>query len=62
LLPKDLLLWYQIFDIDAMDGPTKGKDTWIHRVTPDGTITNQIGKTSSNFNIGRQAMKIWGKR
>jgi len=51
-----------IYGMDAMDGPTKGGPTSIHRVTPDGRITNNVGKTSSGFNIGKDAMKIWGIR
>ncbi len=45
--------------LDFMDGSTKEKATDIHQVTPDGIITNTVGKTSSNFNIGVDAMRIW---
>ena len=51
-----------IYGLDAMDGPTNGSPTAIHRVTPNGVIMNNVGKTSSGFNIGRDAMQIWGKR
>lgn len=51
-----------VYGLDAMDGSTNGRPTSIHRVTPDGTITNNVGRTSSGFNIGRDAMQIWGRR
>jgi RHS repeat-associated protein len=51
-----------IYGLDAMDGSTKGNPTAIHRVTPNGTITNNVGRTSSGFDIGRDAMQIWGRR
>lgn len=58
-----------IYGIDAMNGK-KGSSGNIHRVTPDGKITNNVGVTIGNgstsgagaFNIGRQALEIWGKR
>lgn len=51
-----------IYGLDAMDGATNGGPTSIHRVTPDGRMTNNVGRTSSGFNIGRETMKIWGRR
>lgn len=45
-----------------MDGPTRGKLANIHRATPDGTIRRIVGRTSSGFDIGRDAMLIWGRR
>lgn|GEM_PF-4173715 len=51
-----------VYGIDAMDGPTRGRPANIHRVTPDGTITRRVGRTSSGFDIGRDAMLIWGRR
>lgn len=61
-LPTSANLQIPIYGIDAMDGLTRGAPTWIHRVTPNGVIVNNVGKTSSNFNIGRQSMEIWGRR
>lgn len=58
-----------IYGVDAMSGKV-GSSGGIHLVTPDGKITNNIGKTIGNgtakgagaLNIGRQALEIWGKR
>ncbi|MDR2270612.1 MAG: RHS repeat-associated core domain-containing protein [Sphingobacterium sp.] len=58
-----------IYGVDAMSGKV-GSSGGIHRVTPDGKITNNIGKTIGNgtakgagaLNIGRQALEIWGKK
>jgi len=51
-----------IYGIDAMDGPTRGRQAAIHRVTPDGRITHNVGRTSRGFDIGRDAMLIFGRR
>ena len=51
-----------IYGIDAMDGSIRGRKANIHRVTPDGKITHEVGKTSNGFNIGLEAMQIWGRR
>jgi len=61
-VPTSATVNVPIYGIDAMDGPTNGNPAAIHRVIPDGTITNNIGRTSSGFNIGQDAMRIWGKR
>jgi len=47
-----------LYGIDAMDG-ISGKG-FIHRVTPDGTVVNNIGKKDSFGSvIGLQALSIW---
>jgi len=51
-----------IYGIDAMDGPTNGSPAAMHRVVPNGTITNNVGTTSNSFNIGRESLEIWGKK
>ena len=51
-----------VYGIDAMDGAAAGSQVGVHRVTPNGTITNNVGKTSNNFNIGRESLEIWGKK
>ena len=51
-----------IYGIDAMNGLIRGRKANIHRVTPDGEITLNVGKTSDGFNIGLEAMQIWGRR
>lgn len=59
-----------IYGADAMNGSGKtGKPANINRANPDGTKTNNIGKTQgagkyntqAGFNIGLNALKIWGK-
>jgi len=55
-----------IYGIDAMGGSgRKGKAANINRANPDGTTTNSVGNTSGvgkpgTFNIGMDALKIWG--
>ena len=51
-----------IYGIDAMDDASNGTPAGIHRVTPNGIIRNNVGKTSNSFNIGRESLEIWGKR
>ena len=59
--PTSANLNIPIYGLDAMDGKTKGNPTAIHRVTPDGTITTNVGDTGS-FNIGLDALQIWVRR
>jgi hypothetical protein len=52
-----------IYAIDAYN-TRPGKQADIHRVTPDGTQTNNVGKTkganaAGNFNIGLDALRRW---
>ena len=54
-----------IYGIDAMSGSGRaGATANINRANPDGTTTNGVGKTSGSgaptFNIGMDALKIWG--
>ncbi|MCD2425097.1 DUF6443 domain-containing protein [Niabella pedocola] len=54
-----------IYGVDAMSG-RRGAAANINRANPDGTTTNKVGKTSGvgksgTFNIGRDALKIWGR-
>jgi RHS repeat-associated protein len=51
-----------VYGVDAMDNRPAGTPAGIHRVSPNGTITNNVGKTSSGFNIARDAMQLWGRR
>jgi hypothetical protein len=53
-----------IYAIDAMDG-SQGTSGSIHRANPDpgGDFKGQdhcIGKTGDFFNIGLNALQIWG--
>ncbi|GAA3913113.1 hypothetical protein GCM10022209_01850 [Chitinophaga oryziterrae] len=59
-----------IYGIDAMNGSgNTGKPANINRANPDGTKTNNIGKTqgagkyntNAGFNIGLNALRIWGR-
>ena len=56
-----------IYGVDAMSGSgKKGAAANINRANPDGTTTNNVGKTSGagepgTFNIGMDALKIWGR-
>jgi RHS repeat-associated protein len=60
-LPTSHELQIPIYGIDAMDNTTTSNPANIHRVTPDGTITNNVGNTLNFGNIlGREALKIWG--
>lgn len=43
------------YAIDSWTGNTKGGNA-IHRVTPDGTQTNNVG-TTENFDMGQDALK-----
>ena len=62
---KDLQI--PIYGVDAMAGSGKiGAAANINRANPDGTQTNNVGKTSGagkpgTFNIGMDALKIYGK-
>ncbi|MBN8787950.1 MAG: RHS repeat-associated core domain-containing protein, partial [Terrimonas sp.] len=62
-LPTSQSLGIPIYAIDAYNTRV-GKSADIHRVTPDGTQTNFVGKTVGNgknptFNIGLDALRIW---
>ncbi|WP_221409762.1 RHS repeat-associated core domain-containing protein [Pseudochryseolinea flava] len=50
-----------IYGVNAMSG-SKGDSQSIHRVTPDGKIKNNVGRTmgsgTTGFNIARDALKI----
>ena len=59
--PTSQSLQIPIYGIDAMDNKSAGTPANIHRVTPNGSIINNIGRTSSGFNIGRQSLEIWGR-
>jgi RHS repeat-associated protein len=54
-----------IYGVNAMSG-RQGSSQSIHRVTPDGTITNNVGKTkgsgASGFNIVNDALRIRTRR
>lgn len=54
-----------IYGVNAMSG-RQGSSQWIHRVSPDGTITNNVGKTKgsgvSGFNIVSDALRIRTRR
>jgi len=58
-----------IYGVDAMSRTGKpGKSVNIHRVNPDGIKYTNVGKTIGNpptnnslFDIGRDALRIWGK-
>jgi len=57
-----------IYGVDAMSGSGKtGQPANINRANPDGSTSNKIGKTqgagniNGGFNIGLDALKIWGK-
>ncbi|PUZ19329.1 RHS repeat-associated core domain-containing protein [Chitinophaga costaii] len=59
-----------IYGVNAMFGKGHvGKSSNINRANPDGTITRIVGATSGTenhtikktFNIGADALKIWGK-
>ena len=49
-----------IYGIDAIDKSKAGFSVNIHRVNPSGTKHKKVGKTSANFNIGKQALGLWG--
>ena len=62
-LPTSQSLGIPVYAIDAYNTRV-GKSADIHRVTPNGTQTNFVGKTIGNgknptFNIGLDALKIW---
>ena len=57
-----------IYGVDAMSESGKeGSSSSIHRVNPDGVKYTNVGKTigkdknGNTFNIGRDALIIWGK-
>ena len=59
-----------IYGVDAMSGSGgQGRPANINRANPEGTSTNNVGKTigtgkhinRSPFNIGLDALKIWGQ-
>jgi RHS repeat-associated protein len=59
-----------VYGIDAMNGSGKtGKGANINRANPGGTTTNNVGRTQGagqyntheGFNIGLDALRIWGK-
>ena len=57
-----------IYGVDAMSESGKeGSSSSIHRVNPDGVKYTNVGKTigkdknRNTFNIGRNALIIWGK-
>jgi hypothetical protein len=55
-----------IYGMDAMNGSGQvGAAANINRQNPDGTQTQGVGKTkgssSGTFNIGKDALKIWGR-
>ncbi|WP_255491333.1 RHS repeat-associated core domain-containing protein [Dysgonomonas sp. ZJ279] len=50
-----------IYGIDAMDPVNVGTSVYIHRVSPSGAITTNVGKTSTGFDIGSQALRLWGR-
>lgn len=62
---KDLQV--AIYGVDAMSGSGgKGAAANINRANPGGGTTNNVGNTSGagkpgTFNIGRNAMEIWGR-
>ncbi|WP_126972912.1 RHS repeat domain-containing protein [Gynurincola endophyticus] len=65
-LPTAVNRQVPIYGIDAMKHTGKaGTSGSIHRANPDGTINNNIGKTKGKgidtFNIGRNALEIWGR-
>jgi RHS repeat-associated protein len=58
-----------IYGVDAMSGSGRsGKPANINRANPDGTVTNNVGKTAGTgktinprpFDIGRDVLRIWG--
>ena len=58
-----------IYGVDAMSGSGRaGRPANINRANPDGTTTNNVGKTAGSgkninptpFDIGRDALRIWG--
>jgi len=55
-----------IYAIDSFSGKKTGGVGAIHRVTPDGTQTNFVGKTigtgTTNFNIGLDALQRSGSK
>jgi RHS repeat-associated protein len=61
-VPTAMSVQIPVYGIDAMDNKPAGTPAGIHRVSPNGTITNNVGKTSSGFNIARDAMQLWGRR
>ena len=57
-----------IYGVDAMSGSGRaGRPANINRANPDGTTTNNVGKTAGSgkninptpFDIGRDALRIW---
>jgi hypothetical protein len=55
-----------IYGVDAMSRTGNvGSVGNIHRANPHGKIDENVGKTSgggiSQFNIGRNALEIWGR-
>jgi len=59
-----------VYGVDAMNGSGKtGRPANINRANPDGTTTNRVGKTqgtgkyntNGGFNIGLDALNIWGR-
>lgn len=55
-----------IYGVDAMSRTGRvGSAGNIHRANPNGTVNNNVGSTkgqgSATFNIGRNALEIWGK-
>ncbi len=55
-----------IYGLDAMSGSGRsGNSANIHRANPNGTIDLKVGKTkgsgAGNFNIGKNAMELWGR-
>ena len=64
------LLQIPIYDINAMFGKGHiGKLSNINRANPNGSINHNVGATSgtgkyartTTFNIGADALRIWGK-
>lgn len=50
-----------IYGIDAMDRVKAGSPRAIHRVTPDGVTTTNVGATNS-FNFGYDSFSKWIRR
>ena len=63
--PTSISSGIPIYAIDSYSGKNTGGVGAIHRVTPDGTQTNFVGKTigtgtTTNFNIGLDALQRSG--